>query len=115
MSMTGKVNHAFVASIEGKILAKTSGLMIPADDVTTLICSLTSNYSGSVKLSLMTFTYTCFKDDLNSALIGKAENSIFVARLGSQNVVVGFTDPCTPGSCIREIQELSTALSQRGL
>ncbi|KAH9498628.1 hypothetical protein Btru_007861 [Bulinus truncatus] len=111
----GKVNQAFVSTIQGQVLAQTSGLLITKHDIRTLAIYLTSSYQGVTHITLLTMAYQCFKLDQNSSLIGKAENSIFVARQGKQTIVVGFAHPSSPGSCIREIHELSLALSHRGL
>ncbi|KAK0054576.1 fibroblast growth factor receptor 2 [Biomphalaria pfeifferi] len=111
----GKVSQAFVATVQGEILAKTSGLPVKEQDVITIVCCLTSSYQGVTRITLFTIAYLCFKLVQSSTLVGRADNSIFVALQGKQTIIVGFAHPSSPGSCIREIQELSQALSQRGL
>lgn len=99
----------------GNVLAATAGLAVTGRDVMTLGYTLESNYSGVVKITLLTAVYNCFVHDKGFSLIGRADNSVFAARKRNEIIVVGFTDPSSPGSCIKEVQELSEVLSQRGL
>ncbi|CAG5132472.1 unnamed protein product, partial [Candidula unifasciata] len=109
-----KVTHAFITNNEGEVLAKTAKCSVTAQDINSILFSLFSSYRGMVKITVFSDVYTCFKHDEHS-LVGRASTDIFVARRGQQSIVVGFCDALTPGSCVKEVQEISELLNKRGL
>lgn len=104
-----------MTNTEGEILAQTAKLNVTTRDIRCLMCSLSSCYRGIVNVEIFNDIYMCFKHDKDSSLVGSASTGIFVAHRGKNSIVVGFAKSTTPGSCIKEVQELSCALSQRGL
>ncbi|GFN73725.1 hypothetical protein PoB_000023100 [Plakobranchus ocellatus] len=112
----GKIRQAFVADLNGGILAKTEKWNIQRADVLAIDRCLMSTYQGIVKLNVFSETFTCVRYlHASPSLTGKSDESILAALKGSGAIVVGLGFNVVPGSCIKEIEELAEVLRQRGL
>ncbi|XP_005098074.1 uncharacterized protein LOC101861037 [Aplysia californica] len=112
----GKVLKAFIMDNEGRTLAHSQGINdIPNSNKLTLLCALRSNYGLMVRMTLLADTYRCLMYSKRGTIVGTSDTSVFVAQKGKESTIVAFADAAGPGSCIKEVEELSRVLAHRGL
>ena len=104
LTRTGKIEKAALIDFNGHLLAKSPGLSIIQKDIDALLGALNSPYQSLVKLNVGNSVFTCFRNDSGTnSLIGWTDDDVLTAYKCVDFVVVGVSDPESPGSSIYEM------------
>lgn len=105
LQKTGKIEKSALIDFNGNCLISTPGFELGQRETISILRAIESQYVSLIKLKIGEQTFTCFRNDsVTSSLIGRAENDVISIYKCVEFVVVGISDPDSPGSCIYEMQ-----------
>lgn len=100
--MRGVVEHAAIISPKGEILACSPDMSVSKRDIKHVLHGLNDGCNTLMKLELWETYYTCFREN-SDTFVGMAENSLLVAHRSKDCLIIGLSDPKSPGSCLYEV------------
>ena len=105
LQKTGKIEKVALLDFNGNFLISTEGFELGLQETTSILRAVEGRYVSLIKLKIGEQTFTCFRNDsVTSSLIGRAENDVISIYKCVEFIVVGISDPNSPGSCIYEMQ-----------
>lgn len=106
LQKTGKIEKTAILDFNGNILISTAGFELGPRETSSILRAIESQYLSLIKLKIQNQVFTCFRNDsLTPSLIGRAEDDVISAYKCVDFIVVGISDPDSPGSCIYEMQK----------
>lgn len=107
---SGKIERAAFLDLQGTPLVRSSGMDISPDDGETILRTLNSPFSPMTRLRVGKQDFVCFKNT-GTSLVGKSDDDFLCVYRGTDFVVVGISDPQSPGSSIYEISRFLSKIS----
>lgn len=102
LQRSGKIERAALLDLQGHPLVLSSGMEISPDDGETILRTLASPYNSMTRLKVGKQDFVCFKNT-GQSLVGKSEEDFLCVNKGPEFLVVGISDPQSPGSSIYEL------------
>ena len=106
LQKTGKIEKAALLDFNGNLLISTEGFELGQRETNSVVRAIESQYLSLIKLKIEDKMFTCFRNDsVTPSFIGRAENDVISVYKCVEFIVVGISDPNSPGSCIYEMQK----------
>ena len=106
LQKTGKIEKVALLDFSGELLISSEGFELGSREINSILRAIESQYLSLMKLKIRGKVFTCFRNDsMTKSLIGRAENDVISVYKCVEFIVVGISDPDSPGSCIYEMQK----------
>ena len=106
LQKTGKIEKVALLDFNGNLIVSTEEFELRQQDTNSILRAIESQYLSLIKLKIGDKMFTCFRNDsMTEPLIGRSENDVISVYKCVEFIVVGISDPNSPGSCIYEMQK----------